>query len=149
MTVYNNAIGGPRLAIYMDTVGDTIFRDMPKDQALEFEYHVMNYWGGNTMDQIYHSSLPPDYVFRETKRSVDGVAGTKTQIWPGIDVDIPSGDIRPDQHYMKCTPQGTRDVTLASFRGGGTGLVISRKYSEMTLANLAGVGDALRELKMI
>ncbi len=148
MTVYQNAIGGPRLAIYMDTVSDTIFRDMPKDLALEFEYQVMNYRGPSTVDQLYRNALPPDYVYRETKRSVEGVAGSKTQIWPGIDVDIPSGDIPPEAHYMKCTPQNTKDVTLAAFRGGGTGLVISRKYSEMTLANLAGVGDALRELKM-
>jgi hypothetical protein len=35
------------------------------------------------------------------------------------------------------------------FPGGGTDLVISRKYSGMKLANLAAVGDALREMKII
>jgi hypothetical protein len=43
----------------------------------------------------------------------------------------------------------TKEITKAAFRGGGTGLVISRKYSEMKLANLAAVGDALREMKII
>jgi hypothetical protein len=41
-----------------------------------------------------------------------------------------------------------KEVTQAAYRGGGQGLVISRKYSEMKLANLAAVGDALREMKI-
>jgi hypothetical protein len=149
MTVYSNAIGGPRLAIYIDTVAATIFRDMPKDDALKFEYRVMNYHEGDSVDELYRSSLSPDYVYRETKRCVEGVAGTKTQILPGIDVDIPSGDIAPEAHYMKCTPESTKAVTLAAYRGGAQGLVISRKYSEMRLANLGAVGEALRELKIV
>jgi len=40
-------------------------------------------------------------------------------------------------------------VTKAAYRGGAQGLVISRKYSEMKLAKLAAVGDALRELKIV
>lgn len=149
MTVYHNAIGGPRLAIYMDTVSATVFHDMPKDEALRFEYQVMDYHEADTVEQLYRSSLSPDYVYRETKRSVEALAGTKTQVWPGIDVDIPSGDIPPEAHYMKCTPETTKAVTLAAYRGGAQGLVISRKYSEMRLANLAAVGDALRELKIV
>ncbi|MGA3240787.1 MAG: hypothetical protein ABSG03_31330 [Bryobacteraceae bacterium] len=37
---------------------------------------------------------------------------------------------------------------MAAYRGGAQGLVISRTYSEMKPANLAAVGDALRELKI-
>jgi len=147
--VYSDAIGGPRLGIYIDTVGDTIFHDMPKEEALAFQYRVMNYREQDTVDKLYHSSLSPDYVYHETKGCVDAVAGTKTQIWPGIDVNIPSDDIPPEAHYMKCTPEKTKAVTLAAYRGGAQGLVISRKYSEMTLANLGGVGEALRELKLV
>jgi hypothetical protein len=51
--------------------------------------------------------------------------------------------------YSQCTPEMTKAVTKEAFRGGGTGLVISRKYSEMKLANLTAVGDALREMKII
>ena len=109
----------------------------------------MNYHEANTVDELYRSSLSPDYIYRETKRCVEGVAGAKTQIWPGIDVDIPSGDITPEAHYMKCTPETTKAATLAAYRGGAQGLVISRKYSEMRLANLGAVGEALRELKIV
>ena len=31
----------------------------------------------------------PATSYRETKRALGGVAGTHTQIWPGIDIDIP------------------------------------------------------------
>jgi hypothetical protein len=53
-----------------------------------------------------------------------------------------------DVNFSRCTPPVIREVTKAAYRGGAQGLVISRKYSEMKLANLAAVGDALREMKI-
>jgi hypothetical protein len=35
---------------------------------------------------------------------------------------------------------------LAAFRGNADGVILSRKYSEMKLANLAGAGQAIQEL---
>jgi hypothetical protein len=37
---------------------------------------------------------------------------------------------------------------LAAFRAGAPGVILSRKYSEMQLANLSGAGEAIRELKI-
>jgi hypothetical protein len=37
---------------------------------------------------------------------------------------------------------------LAAFRAGAPGVLLSRKYSEMRLANLGGAGAAIRELKI-
>jgi hypothetical protein len=37
---------------------------------------------------------------------------------------------------------------MAAFRAGAPGIILSRKYSEMRLANLSGAGDAIRELKL-
>jgi len=82
-------------------------------------------------------------VYRESKRAVDGAAGTKTLIWPGIDIDIPTAS-----NNSKCTPHGTKDATLAAFRAGVHGVILSRKYSEMRLANLGGAGEAIKELKL-
>jgi len=142
MTVYHN-LGGTRMATYMDSVTKTVYRDFPMDEALELEYRIMNY-RERGYEQLPYTGLSPDYVYRETQRCVASVAGTKTQIWPGIDMGIP---IRED--YSKVTPQSVKDVTLAAYRGGAQGLVISRKYSETTLENLGAVGEALRELKLI
>jgi hypothetical protein len=142
MTVYHN-LGGTRMATYMDSVSKTIYRDMPMDEALEFEYRTMGY-RERGYEQLPYTGLSPDYVYRETKRCVASAAGTRTEIWPGIDMGIP---IRED--YSKVTPQSVKEVTMAAYRGGAQGLVISRKYSETTLANLSAVGEALRELKLV
>jgi hypothetical protein len=74
---------------------------------------------------------------------VDGAAGTRLLIWPGIDIDIPTG-----ANQSKSTPQGTKDAVLGAFKAGAAGALLSRKYSEMKLANLGGAGEAVRELKL-
>ena len=71
------------------------------------------------------------------------VAGTKTQIWAGIDVDIPT-----ESNNSKRTPQSVKEAVLAAFRAGAPGVILSRKYSEMRLANLSGARDAIRDLKL-
>jgi hypothetical protein len=96
-----------------------------------------------TYDQIAHTGLSTDYVFRETKRALEGVAGTRTLIWPGIDIDIPT-----EPNNSKCTPQSVKQAVLAAFRAGAPGVILSRKYSEMRLADLSGAGEAIRDLKL-
>ncbi len=63
--------------------------------------------------QIPFTGFSSDYVYRESKRAMDGAAGTKTLIWPGIDIDIPT-----NANHSKCTPQGTKDAVAAAFRAG-------------------------------
>jgi hypothetical protein len=82
-----------------------------------------------------------DYVYRETKRTVDSLAGTQTQVWPGIDIDVPTAG-----GSSKCTPEGVRDAVLGAYKGGAQGVVLSRSYSEMKLENLRGAGVALEQL---
>ena len=94
-----------------------------------------------TYQEIPHTGLSPDYVYRETRRALEGVAGTKTLIWPGIDIDIPT-----EPNNSKCTPQSVKAAVQAAFRAGAPGVILSRKYSEMRLADLSGAGDAVREL---
>jgi len=94
-------------------------------------------------DQIPQAGLSPDYVYRETKRALEGVAGTKTLILPGIDIDIPT-----ETNHSKCTPQSVKQAVLAAFRAGAPGVILSRKYSEMRLGDLGGAGEAVRELKL-
>jgi hypothetical protein len=138
MVMYHNC-GGERMAGYIASVAGTLFADVPKEELLEFEYRVMNY-KERPYREIPTAGLSGDYVYRETRRAVEGAAGTKTQIWPGIDIDIPT-----DQKHSKSTPQGTREAVLAAFRAGAHGVLLSRKYSEMRLANLSGAGQAIRE----
>jgi len=57
------------------------------------------------------TGLSSDYVYREAKRARTALAGTKTQLWPGIDIDIPTG---PTQ--SKSSPATTRDAVAAALR---------------------------------
>jgi hypothetical protein len=41
--------------------------------------------------------------------------------------------------------QDTYDATQAGLRAGADGLIFSRKYSEMRLANVAAAGRAVRD----
>jgi hypothetical protein len=140
MVMYNNC-AGPRIATYVDNLGATLYGDFSKQETLDVVYRVMNYQE-RSLDQIPFTGLSADYVYRETKRAVDGAMGTKTRIWPGIDIDIPTA-----ANQTKCTPQGVEAAVRESIRGGAHGLLLSRKYSEMMLANLGGAGRAIKEAK--
>jgi hypothetical protein len=139
IVIYHNC-GGERLATYINNVGSSIYGDVPGEQLLEFHYKVLNY-AEKDLATIPTAGLSADYVYRETKRAFDGLAGTKTKLWPGIDIDIPTA-----ANHSKCTPDGTKEAVLAAFRAGSHGVILSRKYSEMLLPNLKGAGAALKEL---
>ena len=141
MVMYHNC-AGERLAGYIASVGHTMYEDVPPQELLEFHYRVMNYQE-RSYAEIPFTGLSSDYVYREAKRAVEGAAGTKTQIWPGIDIDIPTAVT-----HSKSTPQGTKDAVLAAFRAGAHGVLLSRKYSEMKLANLSGAGEAIKQLNL-
>lgn len=139
MVMYHNC-GGERMASYIQSVGHTIYADVPAQELLEFHYRVLNYGAEKGMAEIPKTGLSADYVYREAKRAREALNGTKTQLWPGIDIDIPTGAAN-----SKSTPDGTRDAVLAALRAGADGVLLSRKYSEMKLANLRGAGDAIRQ----
>jgi hypothetical protein len=145
VVMYNNC-GGERMALYVDNIGSTLYRDLSKQSLLDMNYAQMGFGQPSkegSYDQIPHTGLSADYVYREAKRALEGVAGTKTLIWPGIDIDIPT-----EANHSKCTPQSVKEAVLAAFRAGAPGVILSRKYSEMRLADLSGAGDAVRELKL-
>ncbi len=139
MVMYHNC-GGERMAGYITGMGKTMYGDIPSQELLEFHYRVMNY-RERSHEEIPFTGWSSDYVYRETKRAVDGAAGTKTQIWPGIDIDIPTA-----QNHSKSTPLGTKAVVAAALKAGAHGVLLSRKYSEMKLANLSGAGEAIKEM---
>ena len=142
MVMYNNC-AGPRIAGYIDNIGASLYADFPKEETLDAMYRVMNYQE-RSLDQIPYSGLSADYVHRETKRAVDGAAGTRTRIWPGIDIDIPTA-----ANQTKCTPMGVQAAVREAIGAGAHGVLLSRKYSEMKLANLSGAGQAIKEAKFV
>jgi hypothetical protein len=140
--LYNNC-AGERMISYIDSVGQNIHGDLSRAEMLDFEYKVLNY-NEAPLDKLAGAGFSADYVYRETKRTIDSLTGTRTQVWPGIDIDVPTAG-----GSSKCTPEGVRDAVLAAYKAGATGVVLSRSYSEMKPENLRGAGIALEQLGLV
>lgn len=138
VVVYNNC-GGERYANFIRNVGSTVFRDVPPEELLRFNNHLLNYGHEARWDELAAAGLSPDYVFRETQRALAGVQG-KCRVYPGIDIGIPTA-----RNSRKASPEDTYGAVVAALKAGADGLILSRKYSEMTLANLGAAGRAARE----
>jgi hypothetical protein len=139
---YNNA-GGPRLAEYLRELSQTIFHDAEPKEFIDFYYKIMNY-NEAPFDQLAAAGLSADYVAREAKRAVDGV-GPGVMIYPGIDIDVPTLTVGRTGE-KRTQPDDVRRSIKAAFGAGAEGVVLSRDYVEMWLANLSAAGDTLREL---
>jgi len=63
------------------------------------------------------------------------------KIYPSIDIDV------PDKLTDKRTgPDDVKQAIHAAFGAGADGVVLSREYVEMWMANLTAAGDTLREI---
>lgn len=138
IVVYNNC-GGERYANFIRNIGSTIFRDVPQEELMRFNNHLLNYGNEAPLDRLATEGLSSDYVYRETRRAKTGVQG-KCLILPGIDIGIPTA-----KDSRKASPDDTYAAAAAAFKGGADGVILSRKYSEMKLANLDAAGRAVRE----
>jgi hypothetical protein len=141
VVMYNNC-GGPRYAEYIRNVGSTIFKDVPRAELLRLHNEWLDYPGESPLESLATLGLSSDYVYRETRRALADVANSasKCRIYPGIDIDIPTG-----ANEKKTSPADVHAATAAAFKAGADGVIFSRKYSEMRLANLASGGQAVRE----
>jgi hypothetical protein len=131
--------GGPRMARYIRNINSTLLADLTPQQTTEFTYRVQQYTDEAPLEKLPTAGLTADYVRRETRRAVAGVTA-KTKIWPGIEIDIPTGE-----KDKKSTPESVYGAVKATFEGGAHGIILSRKYSEMRLDNLRAAGRAIRE----
>jgi len=135
---YNNC-GGPRLAQYIRNVQSTIFRDSSPEQVLEMHYKMMGLQGEPSLDKLATAGLSGESVGVETRRAIADVENA-IPIYPGIDIDIPTA-----LNEKRTQPADVKAATLAALKAGAPGVVLSRKYAEMKLTNIAGAKEALRE----
>src|SRR6266446_2694059 len=84
VVVYNNC-GGERYAHFIQNIGSTVFRDVPKDELLRFNNYLLNYGTEAALGELAKAGLSADYVARETRRAIAGVKG-KCKVLPGIDI---------------------------------------------------------------
>jgi hypothetical protein len=134
---------GPRIRYwYLERFQKTILSELTLEQSLALYYALFGYDRKvePKVDELEKKGFSPDYVYRETRRSVASAEG-RTKIYPGIGFDVPWGNT-----HMDADPEEVYQCVLKAFEGGGAGIVVSREYEEMRVPNLKAVGRAMREL---
>ena len=137
-STYNNC-AGPRLVQYVRNVQSTVFRDMTPELVLEMTYQTM----GLSNERIAHAIADGGIVGclsrRRNRKAIADVKG-QVPIYPGIDIDIPTA-----LNEKRTQPSDVKAATLAALEAGAPGVVLSRKYAEMKLTNIAGAKEALKD----
>ncbi len=138
IVLYNNC-GGPRYAGYLENMAATVLHDLPPEEVWRVNNAWLDYPNEAALDKLATAGLSSDYVARETKRALNAVQG-RCKIYPGIDIDVPTA-----AGQKKTAPEDVHAATLAGLKAGADGVLFSRKYSEMRLANLSAGGQAVRD----
>lgn len=136
---YHNVLS-PRIRNwYLPRFQRTILGELSLEQSLDLYYALFGYDRNlePKLSELGQRGFSPDYVFRETKHSIASANG-KTKIYTGIGFDVPGSP--PDE------PETIYLATQKAFAAGANGIVVSREYEEMRVANLKAVGRAVREL---
>ncbi len=136
-----HAVLGPRLrSWYLERFKSTVLNEISLEQSLDLYYDAFGYdkHVEPKVDELAGRGLSPDYVYRETKRSVAS-AGGETKIYAGIGIDVPGSP--PDD------PEKIFQATIKAFEAGAGGIVISREYEEMRVPHLEAIGRAVRSLR--
>lgn len=138
IATYNTA-GGGRMAGFISRLCSTIFADATPRELTPLYYKMMNY-DEKPYDEMAQSGLSVDYIARETKRAIADT-GHAIQIYASVDINVPI-----QSGWKQTTPDGVKAEVQAAFDAGGDGVVLSREYTEMWLANLAAAGEATRRI---
>ena len=143
LVAYNNC-AGPRWVGHLKGLHRLFLADAAPEQTVQWMYGVLGIDEETDLAAVAKVGWSAEYVRRETVRAVadaspSGGGSGRTRIYPGIDIDIPTG-----ANEKRTAPADVRAAVEAAFAGGAAGVVLSRKYSEMYLANLSAAGDAVR-----
>jgi hypothetical protein len=112
---------------------------MSPDQVLEMTYQLMGLSNEPSLAQLPTTGLSGASVGVETRKAIADVKG-QIPIYPGIDIDIPTA-----LNEKRTQPSDVKAATAAALEAGAPGVVLSRKYAEMKLTNIAGAKQALQD----
>ena len=134
---YNNC-AGPRLAQYIRNVQSTIFRDMAPEEVLQMTYKMMGLSDEPTLDKLpTRDCRARRSVWRRRRPSPTPRAGS-----PSIPASTSTSP--PGSDEKRTRPEDVEAATAAALDAGAPGVVLSRKYAEMRLTNIAGAKRALQ-----
>jgi hypothetical protein len=133
--VYNRCAGS-RIKTYVNSVGQTIFGDLPPEMILQMHYDFFDYKEA-PYAEVAEKAFSTDYIAREVKRTLDDVAGSGVPVYAGLDCDIPGSTY---------TTEGVKQAVLAAFGAGANGVIFARNWGEMNPEHVGGIGAAVKEL---
>ena len=141
--LYHDILGPRMRAWVVDRMRKGIFKEFSDPQALQVLYSVLglNPQTEPSLDELDRKGFSSDYVFRETRRCLAGVAG-KAKVYAGIGFDVPFNDT-----HHPSPPEAVYDCTVKAVEAGAHGVLASRDYAEMRLANLRAFGKAMRDTR--
>lgn len=129
---------GARFAGFADSWQKGVLADASPDGAFNALSTILGFDGFVApREESALAGFGPEYIKKWTARLVEQ---TGKKVYPGIGVGVGHNGVSKE-----ITPQEIKEGVHAGFEGGGSGVMISRNYSEATLENLQAVGDALRE----
>ncbi len=135
-------IAGPRTqTMFLRPLERTLLKEFSAEQSLDLFYSLNGYDRKvePKLDELEKKGLGPDYVYRETRRCVQAVAG-KAKIYSGVGIDIPGNN-----QTFSSNPEGVYEAVRKAFEAGASGVLVSREYDEMRIPNLRAVGRAVRD----
>jgi hypothetical protein len=140
LILYHAVLGGRIRSWYLDRFQNTVLRELTLEQSLELYYAMFGYDKNMepSVEDLREVGFSPDYVRRETARSVASANGA-ARIYAGIGFDVPGSP--PED------PEKIYQAVVNAFQAGAGGIVVSREYEEMELPNLRAVGRAVRDLR--
>ena len=138
IATYNNA-GGGRMASFISRLCSTVFADSTPEELTPLYYKMMNY-DEKPYDEMAQAGLSVDYIARETRRAIADTDHS-IQIYPSVDINVPIS-----AGWKQTTPEAVKAEVQAAFGAGADGIVLSREYTEMWLANLSAAGEASRQI---
>jgi hypothetical protein len=131
---------GPRLRRWvLDDWKRHLFRELPLEPMLAafYAFHNLDPALEPGLDELETKGFSPDYVRRETRRTVEGVDGN-ARVYAGVGIDIPWNGVR-----FPSPPESVFEATRAALEAGADGILASRHYDEMRLPALRALGRAV------
>jgi hypothetical protein len=140
--VYHDILG-PRLREWViDPMHRLVLGDLSHAQALDLFYAMFGHEAARepSYTQLDSKGLSPEYVYRETRRCVDEVAG-RTRVYAGIGLDVPHY-VAGGMKRVESAPDGVFDATRRAMDAGAAGVIASRELREISRRSLRAFGQA-------
>ncbi len=137
IATYSNS-GGERMAGFISHLATTIFADSTPEVLTPVYYDLMGYKEKPYAEIIREGLNADDYIGHETRRAISD-SNHEIQVYASVDINVP---MPPGS--VESTPERVKAEVDAALGAGADGIVLSREYTEMMLANLTAAGDASR-----